>query len=117
MEQLAEMFHAIVFDVSSSYIPCDVHIPSQEVYEEQEGDGENFLNSSTPSGRGKRSICNTTRSPPKKSKNPMVNMFKGLISEMQLARNVDTDVFNQLKTIWENKSLQAINQFNSCLDA
>jgi hypothetical protein len=39
-----------------------------------------------------------------------------LISEMQLSRNADTDVFNELKTIQENKSLQAIDQFNSCLD-
>jgi hypothetical protein len=46
----------------------------------------------------------------------MVKMFKGLISEMQLSRNAGTDVFNQLKTIQENKSLQAIDQFNSCLD-
>jgi hypothetical protein len=43
-------------------------------------------------------------------------MFKGLISEIQLSRNADIDVFNQLKTIQENKSLQAIDQFNSCLD-
>jgi hypothetical protein len=46
----------------------------------------------------------------------MVKMFKGLISEIQLSRNADIDVFNQLKTIQENKSLQAIDQFNSCLD-
>jgi GTP-sensing pleiotropic transcriptional regulator CodY len=46
----------------------------------------------------------------------MVKMFKGLISEMQLSRNAYTDVFNQLKTIQENISLQAIDQFNPCLD-
>ena len=45
MEQLAEMFHGIVVDGSSSCIPGDVH----RVYEEQEedGDGEDLLNSST----------------------------------------------------------------------
>jgi hypothetical protein len=114
IEQLAEMFHGIVVYGSSSCIPGDVH----RVYEEQEedGDGEDLLNSSTPSSRGKRSFTSTSRSPPKKRKSPVVKMFNGLISEMQLSRNADTDVFNQLKTIQENKSLQAIDQFNSCLD-
>jgi hypothetical protein len=71
IEQLAEMFHGIVVDGSSSCIPRDVHRPSQEVYEEQEGEdgyGEEFLNSSTPSSRGKKSITSTTRSTPKKAK-------------------------------------------------
>ena len=51
MEHLAEMFHGIVVDGSSSCIPRSDNRQSEEVYEEEgdDGDGEGFLNSTPTS--------------------------------------------------------------------
>jgi hypothetical protein len=51
MEHLAEMFHGIVVDGSSSCIPRSDNRQSEEVYEEEgdDRDGEAFLNSTPTS--------------------------------------------------------------------
>ena len=71
MEHLAEMFHGIVVDGSSSCIPGSDNRQSEEVYEEgDDGDGEGFLNSTPTSSSRKRasSTTDTATSPPKKEK-------------------------------------------------
>jgi hypothetical protein len=102
MDHLAEMFHGIVVDGSSSCFPGDAHGHQQEICDEEQGEDESrerFLNSSTPSSGRKRcsSTTDTTSSPPKKPKPTMSKMFEGLITEMQTTRNEDTKVFNQIK--------------------
>jgi hypothetical protein len=102
MDHLAEMFHGIVVNGSSSCIPGDAHGRQQEICDEEQGEdesGERFLNSSTPSSGRKRcsSTTDTASSPPKKPKPTMSKMFEGLITEMQTTRNEDTEVFNQIK--------------------
>lgn len=120
MDHLAEMFHGIVVDGSSSCIPGDAHGRQQEICDEEQGEdeyGERFLNSSTPSSGRKRcsSTTDTTSSPPKKPKPTMSKMFEGLITEMQTARNEDTEVFNQIKNYQLEKDSSDMDDFSICL--
>jgi hypothetical protein len=120
MDHLAEMFHGIVVDGSSSCIPGDAHGHQQEVCDEQHGEDESwerFLNSSTPSSGHKRcsSTTDTASSPPKKPKATMSKMFEGLITEMQTARNDDIEVFNQIKNYQLEKDSSDMDDFSICL--
>jgi len=93
VEQFAEMFHGVIVDGSSSCIPGSSH-QQEEVLADEEGEdqeGEGFVHSPLSSNSRKRttSIVDTDASPAKKSKSPMMKMFQGLISELQVSRTKD----------------------------
>jgi hypothetical protein len=120
MDHLAEMFHGIVVDGSSSCIPGDAHGHQQEVCDEKQGEDESrerFLNSSTPSSGHKRcsSTTDIASSPPKTPKPTMSKMFEGLITEMQTTRNEDTEVFSQSKNYQLEKDSSGMDDFSICL--
>jgi hypothetical protein len=120
MEHLAEMFHGIVVDGSSSCIPGSDNRQSEEVYEEEgdDGDGEGFLNSTPTSSSRKRasSTTDTTTSPPKKGKSSMIKVLEGIINEMQTSRTTDTEVFTKITNTQQNRSTLPIEEIESCLN-
>ena len=100
VEQLAEMFHGVIVDGSSSCIPGSSH-QQEEVLADEEGEdqeGEGFVHSPLSSNSRKRttSIADTAASPAKKSKSPMMKMFQGIISELQVSRNKDEQALAEM---------------------
>jgi hypothetical protein len=120
MEHLAEMFHGIVVDGSSSCIPRSDNRQSEEVYEEEgdDRDGEAFLNSTPTSSSRKRasSTTDTATSPPKKGKSSMIKVLEGIIIEMQTSRTTDTEVFTQITNTQQNRSTLPTEDIESCLN-
>jgi len=102
VEQLAEMFHRVIVDGSSSCILGSSH-QQEEVLANEEGEdpeGEGFVHSPLSSNSRKRttSTADTAASPAKKSKSPMMKMFQGLISELQVSRTKDESTGRNGKT-------------------
>jgi len=100
VEQLAEMFHGVIVDGSSSCIPGSSH-QQEEVLADEEGEdqeGEGFVHSPLSSNSRKRttSTADTSASPAKKSKSPMMKMFQGLISELQVSRTKDEQALAEM---------------------
>ena len=100
VEQLAEMFHGVIVDGSSSCIPGSSH-QQEEVLADEEGEdqeGEGFVHSPLSSNSRKRttSTADTAASPAKKSKSPMMKMFQGIISELQVSRTKDEQALAEM---------------------
>jgi len=100
VEQFAEMFHGVIVDGSSSCIPSSSH-QQEEVLADEEGEdqeGEGFVHSPLSSNSRKRttSTADTDASPAKKSKSPMMKMFQGLISELQVSRTKDEQALAEM---------------------
>ena len=100
VEQLTEMFHGVIVDGSSSCIPGSSH-QQEEVLADEEGEdqeGEGFVHSPLSSNSRKRttSTADTAASPAKKSKSPMMKMFQGLISELQVSRTKDEQALAEM---------------------
>ncbi|KAL5216597.1 hypothetical protein ABZP36_007998 [Zizania latifolia] len=101
LEQLSEMFHGVTVDGSTSYIPGYAAHDSEGVYGDEDGedtDGEGFVESPMSSDNRKRasSTTDTATSPPKKSKSPMLKMFQGLLTELQIARSKEEEALAEM---------------------
>jgi len=92
----------VIVDGSSSCIPGSSH-QQEDVLADEEGEdpeGEGFVPSPLSSNSRKRttSTVDTAASPAKKSKSPMMKMFQGLISELQVSRTKDESTGRNGKT-------------------
>ena len=110
VEQLTEMFHGVIVDGSSSCIPGSSH-QQEEVLADEEGEdqeGEGFVHSPLSSNSRKRttSTADTDASPAKKSKSPMMKMFQGIISELQVSRNKDEQALAEMARQREEELLK-----------
>ncbi|KAG8100662.1 hypothetical protein GUJ93_ZPchr0013g37540 [Zizania palustris] len=102
-------------DGSTSYIP------GEGVYGDEngeDGDGEVFVGSPMSNDSRKRasSTTNTASSPPKKSKSPMLKMFQGLLSELQVARSKEQEVLDRRQDEKQKKKEEAMKDIDRCLD-
>ncbi|XP_066316368.1 uncharacterized protein [Miscanthus floridulus] len=83
VDQLGEMFHGVTVDGSTSCIPGQGTFDPEERADEEgeDADGEGFVNSPMSSNSRKRtsSSTSTASSPLKKSKSPMLKMFRGCL--------------------------------------
>ncbi|KAG8084563.1 hypothetical protein GUJ93_ZPchr0010g7439 [Zizania palustris] len=93
------------FDGSTSYIHGYASNEAKRVYGDENGedaDGEGFVGSPMSSENRKRAsnTMDIAISPPKRSKSPMLKMFQGLITELQVTRSkfylVDSGYPNRL---------------------
>lgn len=96
------MFHGFTVDGRSSCIPGEATFSidgdAQDNIQDVDADADSFLNSpmSTNSHKRTRNTSDTALNPPKKSKNLMVNMMKGLIDTLQVNGTAQRQTFVEM---------------------
>jgi hypothetical protein len=121
IDYLREMFHSVIVDGRSSCIPEEYTEAPGDAYGDEYSeatcdDYDTTLNSplSTNSHKRDSNTTDTTNSPHKKSKNPMVKAIKGLIEILKEGNGRDRDILLQARQQNEEELKNCINLVVDC---